>query len=289
MRKSKLIPTACLEGIYPFWKTGSRKSCTVAGLIQWSLEEAKKATNQNINARFIVLDPNGEYTKTFENARVFGSGSAGAQLKVPLWFWNSEEWCSFVQASGKSQRPLLRRALREIRSGIDPLAEATSDDARKQEMRRYLSSQIIGIRRDLRSNAIKTDTTKFGFSLRAIKDDLELKKAEVADCTQEIEETIRQINAALTATFKSFAKDGKTVEYYQAFTEQQVAVIVNALGAAINKLGGIVYQDGPGENTPIPFDAASFADHLEVLADQENISQFIDALIIRIAPCLPIP
>jgi hypothetical protein len=269
--------------------TGSGKSCTVAGLIQWSLEEAKKATNQNINARFIVLDPNGEYTKTFENARVFGSGSAGAQLKVPLWFWNSEEWCSFVQASGKSQRPLLRRALREIRSGIDPLAEATSDDARKQEMRRYLSSQIIGIRRDLRSNAIKTDTTKFGFSLRAIKDDLDLKKTEVADCTQEIEETISQINAALTATFKSFVKDGKTVEYYQAFTEQQVAVIVNALGAAINKLGGIVYQDGPGENTPIPFDAASFADHLEVLADQENVSQFIDTLIIRIRTMLADP
>jgi hypothetical protein len=118
---------------------------------------------------------------------------------------------------------------------------------------------------------------------------LDLKKTEVADCTQEIEETIRQINAALTATFKSFVKDGKTVEYYQAFTEQQVAVIVNALGAAINKLGGIVYQDGPGENTPIPFDGASFADHLEVLADQENVSQFIDTLIIRIRTMLADP
>ena len=45
--------------------TGSGKSCTIAGLIKWSLEEAKKEISDatNPNARFIILDPNGEYTK----------------------------------------------------------------------------------------------------------------------------------------------------------------------------------------------------------------------------------
>jgi uncharacterized protein len=270
--------------------TGSGKSCTVAGLIQWSLEEAKKATTENVNARFIVLDPNGEYTKTFTNAKVFGSGSAGAQLKVPLWFWNSEEWCSFVQASGKSQRPLLRRALREVRSGIDPLAETTSADASKQDLRRYLSSQLISIRKDRRSNAIKTDETKFGFRLKAIKDDLNAKKGNVADRVQDIDEVVKHIDVALSAAFNSFTdKSGKVVEFYRAFTDQQIIAVEGAITAATKDLGGIIYHEGPGENTPLPFVGTSFADHLEVLADQENVSQFVDTLVIRIRTMLADP
>lgn len=46
--------------------TGSGKSCSVAGLIRWSLEAAQQ--NGNVpNARFIVLDPNGEYARAFAN------------------------------------------------------------------------------------------------------------------------------------------------------------------------------------------------------------------------------
>lgn len=40
--------------------TGSGKSCSVAGLIRWSLEAAQQ-NGKAPNARFIVLDPNGEY------------------------------------------------------------------------------------------------------------------------------------------------------------------------------------------------------------------------------------
>jgi hypothetical protein len=65
--------------------TGSGKSCSVAGAIRWSIEAAQaeiakpeetkgqaerqkqEKTNKQkaANARFIVLDPNGEYTSTF--------------------------------------------------------------------------------------------------------------------------------------------------------------------------------------------------------------------------------
>jgi len=50
--------------------TGSGKSCTVAGLIRWSLRAADEAIHGAgktgvPNARFIVLDPNGEYAKAF--------------------------------------------------------------------------------------------------------------------------------------------------------------------------------------------------------------------------------
>lgn len=264
--------------------TGSGKSCTVAGLIQWSLEEAKNAAAGNVNARFIILDPNGEYTKAFDNARVFKGGTAAQQLKVPLWFWNSEEWCSFVQASGKSQRPLLRRALREIRSGIDPSDDATDEERRKQSLRRLLSSQLISIRADRRASALK-DGNKVGFRLVAFKEDLVARKGEFPEMTANIESIVTQVDAALAArVYQAYS-----TTYYHAFSEQQAISIETSIRNALQLLGGIVYHEGPGENTPLPFEAAAFADHLEVLAEQENIAQFIDTLVIRIRTMLADP
>ena len=40
----------------------------------------------------------------------------GLNVKVPLWFWNSSEWCSFTQASARAQVPLLKRSLRSMRN-----------------------------------------------------------------------------------------------------------------------------------------------------------------------------
>ncbi len=75
--------------------TGSGKSCSVAGLLRWSIEAAKKHQDSP-NTRFIVLDPNGEYTNSFKglaNVRVYGAEpdeSQGIkQLVVPMWLWNN--------------------------------------------------------------------------------------------------------------------------------------------------------------------------------------------------------
>jgi hypothetical protein len=107
--------------------TGSGKSCSVAGLIRWSIEAAKnEKKNNSVNARFIILDPNGEYSDTLSDlcevkkyaVKLKGNESV-EQLKVPCWMWNSWEWASISQASAKTQRPLLRRALREIKKFIE--------------------------------------------------------------------------------------------------------------------------------------------------------------------------
>lgn len=105
--------------------TGSGKSCSVAGLIRWSLTEAAKVTgNMNsVNARFIVLDPNGEYSRAFADmpsARIFRVPPVEEPFRplvVPAWMWNSQEWTAFAHAAPGVQRPLLLRALRELRSG----------------------------------------------------------------------------------------------------------------------------------------------------------------------------
>lgn len=125
--------------------TGSGKSCSVAGLIRWSLQAARKARDGgDPNARFIVLDPNGEYTNTFKdlgNVRVFsveGNEDQEIQaLKVPMWFWNSAEWSAFTQASPGAQRPTLVQALRSAREGsVDDVLTPS------HEMRRYLRTLV---------------------------------------------------------------------------------------------------------------------------------------------------
>ena len=274
--------------------TGSGKSCSVAGLIRWSLEQAAKSrTNGPPNARFIVLDPNGEYSRAFSGdeairPRIFRVDPAESQtsLKVPLWFWNSAEWCSFTQASARTQKPLLRRALREIKSGRTDVTASAEED-KKLALRRFLSSRLISVQRDLHSGAIQTEENKFGFRLKAIVSDLEAKIFEHPD--NRLAEVRDAISEALAATYNSFEKDGKTIEYYRAFTEVQVNAIVTALRAAVETVGGIVYQEGPDEDVPLEFRGTDLADHLEVLASQENVGQYLDFLVARIRTFLSDP
>ena len=272
--------------------TGSGKSCSVAGLIQWSLDAAAKAVANKPNARFIILDPNGEYAKVFTHpefkyqARVFQVGNKDNPLQVPLWFWNSSEWCSFTQASAKAQRPLLRRALREIRAGKTGLDETTEEE-QKLELRRYLSSNLILIQRDIRSNAIKTDASKFGYRIKAIKEDLDTRKTIFIEYQVQIEGICASISTALRSTYKTFQdKNGEVVEYYRAFTEALTDNILKEMSNVLSMLGGIIYQEGPGEDTPLSFSGGDFADHLQFLSEQENISQYLDILIMRIRTML---
>ena len=291
--------------------TGSGKSCTVAGLIRWSLEEARMdrvraisrprpdggrgAPGTQPNARFIVLDPNGEYSKAFSDddpalgARVFKVGATFdemATLRVPLWFWNSSEWSSFVHASPRTQRPLLRRALREVKAGRmgRPMG---SEEKGKLALRRYLSSRLVSLRNSVRAGDIQTDESRFGYRLRAIAHDLETKSRTVPDV--DLSDVRSRIEEALDATFHSFRKGGKTIEYYRAFTEDQVAGIVEALEDSVDCLGGIIHQEGPSENVPIPFNGTDLADHLEILAMEEGVTQYVDFLVTRIRTLLSDP
>lgn len=268
--------------------TGSGKSCSVAGLVRWSMDAAKKVRNgAEPNARFIVLDPNGEYASTFKGmgkVRVFAVDPAEGveQLQVPLWFWNSAEWSAFAQASAKMQRPLLRRALRDVKAGR--AISTTSPEEEKLALRRYLSSRLISIRRDIRSGDIQTDESKFGFRLKAMAADLQGKLS--VHSSNNLAEVLAAINAALKTAHNSFVKDGKTIEYYRAFTEAQIQEIVAALETAVGTVGGVLLQDGPDEDVPIAFEGTQLPDHLEVLAEQENASQFVDFLVSRIRTLL---
>jgi len=90
--------------------TGSGNSCTVAGLIRWSMEAAEKEIKVSgktgvPNARFIVLDPNGEYARAFADRgdelrlfRVPPVTGGERPLDVPAWLWSGHEWTAVAHA-----------------------------------------------------------------------------------------------------------------------------------------------------------------------------------------------
>lgn len=274
--------------------TGSGKSCSVAGIVRWCLEQADAAQSAHgMNARFVILDPNGEYARAFRDdslisAKVFrvDAGDGEVPLKVPLWFWNSAEWSSFTQASARTQRPLLRRALREVKAGKAATKEQTVEE-RHLGLRRYLSSRLITIQRDLRSGAIASECTRFGFQLKAMASDMRTKLDEFPDYG--LDSLLSVIVGAGKSNIKRFEKNGEKIEYFIAFDEGQVNAIIESLNACLSQLGGIVYPEGPDEDVPVPFRGTDLADHLEILAEQENVTQFVDFLVARIRMFLSDP
>ena len=265
--------------------TGSGKSCSVAGLIRWSLEAAGQ-DGKSPNARFIVLDPNGEYSRAFAKdkdslrPRLFkvNPEEGEKQFQVPLWFWNSAEWSSFMQATERTQRPLLKRGLREIKSG------SNQDSNSIFELRRRVSSILISIRSQVRAGN-NYEGWKFGAKLVAYKEDFEAYSSKYSDESEQLSELVSVIQKILNKPGQSYKKQNGSTGYND-FSASSIESISEKIEKFLVGIGGIVYQRGPGEDTPLPFDGALFADHLEELANQQTNPQFFDFLIMRIRTML---
>ena len=276
--------------------TGSGKSCTVSGLIKWSLEVAQKEIkpqadkkNSSIpvtpNARFIILDPNGEYSRVFKKFKptVFKvspeNSTTKSQLQAPSGFWNTYEWASITQASDKIQKPLLNRALREIKNYID----STDDYHKKILLKKKLSSNITHLKTCVQNQSINTDATKIGNQLEAYISNLEESKSDFPDWSTHLQGIISKIKEVTQKRFNSFEKEGKKIEHYKPFHDEEVNEIIKSLKDFLDKECGEIPQFNVDENTPtVSFEETKLIDHLEQLGHQEHVSQHIDSLVMRI-------
>jgi uncharacterized protein len=276
--------------------TGSGKSCSVAGIIRWSLEEASKklTKGEKLNSRFIILDPNGEYTNCFDDLNCeikkfkvkLTDEEAGLfkELKVPAWLWNSYEWSSFSSASGRTQRPILRRALRELRSGG---TDGISDFQTKA--RSHFSSCYSSLKVDLSTSSnYKDGSTAFGNKIKSIADDaMNFERiCEEAELKPKFKELADSIYSIATSRFKSFERDRKLVEYYTAFSREDVENCIQAIQTLSENFGGIKVLVGPNEDTPIKFKVTDLPDHVERLSNEAGVIQYVDFLIMRMRSML---
>lgn len=261
--------------------TGSGKSCSVAGLIQWSLEAAMES-EMKPNARFIVLDPNGEYTRalgpdTKFKGRVFKveAGQGENQLQVPSWFWNSAEWSSFTQASPKAQLPLLKRALRAMRNEDFKLETDSSI-----EIKRFLGNVLVTLKHDKSSGrpfggfgpakGFNETMGKWIESFEAYRDQLGDSK----------------LTPVITIMCKY--REDRSAQYatLQA-TVPEIDNIIDKVTSAFQEFGGNEHDLLPkSEDIPLPFEGNNLVAYLEALAQENGSEQYVEYLVARIRTML---
>ena len=266
--------------------TGSGKSCSVAGLIRWSLEQAQAAAGAAPNARFIVLDPNGEYARAFTEcgssigARIFSVQPAEGEvpLHVPLWFWNSEEWCAFTQASSRAQRPTLIQALRLVREGV-----SGPDDSPDQELRRYLRAVLATAHAEKASGGPWGEFPK----PKAFRERIEKWKASLEPMLSELDNEQRDCVAELVALIERLLTPRQVQYADQNFTLQEVNSLIDALRTAYLAVGGTDRELSPLDaDVPRRFTGESFLRCVEATADMLNTMTYTETLLIRVRTLL---
>lgn len=264
--------------------TGSGKSCTVAGLIRWSLEEARKARGEtgSPNARFIILDPNGEYAKAFSSAdsgvqaRIYSVNAedADSALRVPLWFWNSAEWAAFTQASARAQKPALIQALRHVRDGLDAPPQSNN-----HELRRFLRTIVTTLQ--IERNAgnpwgsfprPKSFFEKLEKWHKGLASDVRDGEADVHALADKLEELCAP----------------RRLQYpHYDFERNDIEELIAAARSAHAAVGG--NDDdvfGADADAPRPFSGGSFVRSVEATAEMMGVAEFTETLLIRIRALL---
>lgn len=273
--------------------TGSGKSCTVAGLIRWSIDEAQKVIDRNDgsghpNARFVVLDPNGEYARAFSDeprrTRVFRVPPVSAQekaLQVPAWLWNGQEWTAVANAQPGVQRPLLLQGLRELKAG-QPGILSRDRDAR---VRNYLVSYSI------RLSAMLHDGSHAGGNKQRFACADLLNKMAI-DCTVFAQEVEDQVAADKIGSLVDTAsqvrerqrRNSRGVDYFDDFPVTDLEEVLRVVNDAVETLPDAPSNSAISEDDPVRFDVNMLDEYLERIAlDQGGpIMGFISTLGLRI-------
>lgn len=272
--------------------TGSGKSCSVAGLIRWSLTEADKVkTESHLNTRFIILDPNGEYFDSFNDlgskivrrftVKFDETEPDLEQLKIPAWMWNSQEWISFSQAAPGAQRPLLLQSLVDLKQGSEL----------KESILVRISSFLSSRKNLLLSYLSDLPTSEVSYSrFMGFVDNLENLKADLQEYNSKLESgtikaSFQQIFSEVDTLLSSKRRKSSTGStYYVGFSNNNIEKIIERIDNTLNLLvsNRNIYSK-INADTPFKFELSDLIPYLEQLAENQggNILQFVQMLSLR--------
>jgi len=265
--------------------TGSGKSCSVAGLIRWSLDQAQAQSGTQPNARFIILDPNGEYSRAFSgnssiSARIFKVAPEQGELllQVPLWFWNSAEWCCFTQATVKTQKPTLVQALRAVRDGQAEPAQSKSHD-----IRRFLRTVLATIRLEKHSGSPWGTFPKPKSFFEKIEKWRIGLEPEIAGLSGDELTSL----TALIAALDGLCAPRKVQRPTYDFSRPEIEALIAATSAAHSAFGGSDVDTDPSDvDAPLEFTGESLLRSVEATAEMLNVSEYAETLLLRIRSLL---
>ncbi|AXF55301.1 DUF87 domain-containing protein [Salicibibacter kimchii] len=268
--------------------TGSGKSCSVAGVIRWSLENAQeKSKRDKLNARFIILDPNGEYNNAFPDfeKRVFQvkpENEESSLLKVPAWMWNSEEWSVFSNATSQAQKPLLIKSLKEMRTGVD------LEESIEKRLYRVIKGRSTQLRVKINSGP-EAYSGQYRSKMECGKLLEELQKEIAYYVDQQVEYDLETLHEKVEHIRSSKSWKSKTgTTGYNGFNEPELREILKELESVLDNLP--ISQEevitDKGADTPISFEIENLPSHLELTAESSGNIQYVQPLIERIRTML---
>lgn len=277
--------------------TGSGKSCTVSGIIRWSIEDCLKVKGTSPNARFIILDPNGEYRNAFSDLDIDVKYCAikvnkheeveTKQLRVPAWMWTSQEWAGIMMASGKTQKPILREALRDLKaSQILNSTERMKGQSELDLLKVHLHNMQCFLKESIVNQSyLNTDKTKFGKELESRRNSMNSIVKEITETYEFGSETsVFSDNIAKTLDDKHVVND--RYDYYNAFDLEDIKNLSKILNELIGKLGKPEEKYLCDEDDPLEFNIANLAPYIEALAQDSAASQYVEFMTIRIKSLL---
>lgn len=266
--------------------TGSGKSCSVAGLIRWSIESAREKLydkNKDVNSRFIVLDPNGEYSKAFvdkPNANIYTVNverDTDKQLEVPLWFWNTDEWCGFTKASPKTHRTTIVHALKSVRSGT-----VFDEQTKERELANYVRIIIQALDLEIKDGTPFIPRPAYGFHQRLMKWSKGFTNEEEFSC--ELKEAINNLNEKINS-FNSNRSGSGFVDY--SYLRDDIKEVLELLNRVYSEAGGLEEEFLPtDEDSPLPFTGENFVRSIEANAEILKTTDYIVTLMPRIKTLL---
>lgn len=267
--------------------TGSGKSCSVAGLIRWSLESAKRniaCEGTNVNSRFIVLDPNGEYSKAFadkSDARIYSvnieEGDGKRQLQVPLWLWNTDEWCGFTKASPKTHRTTIVHALKSVKSGV-----CAGVQSKERRLADYMRNIINSVEISVKDGSPFMNRKSFGFHQLLVKQSEGfIVEAEYCD---ELKQALDNLNNGISL-IKSKRSGTGYIDY--TYSRKEIDSLLDLMRSVFRLSGGKEEEFLPiDEDCPLPFNGNDFVEAIEANADILNTTEYIVSLLPRIKTIL---
>jgi hypothetical protein len=161
--------------------TGSGKSCTISSIIQ---SIYKLSSYSAVGSTFVVFDVNGEYKQAFSeinnnqdievcNFSIDCKDKNVKEFVLPHWFLTIDEWALLLQATEKTQLPILRNALglaaifsieedvNDLKNHI--LATCISEILRDETSSPSKSDRILSILQKFSTDEISL-TTEFSFT-----------------------------------------------------------------------------------------------------------------------------
>lgn len=147
-----------------FGNTGAGKSNTIANIIQKIFSKTNRSAS---GAHIIMLDSNGEYDKAFNkipvinpeiryrNIKIGNSDDLPKVFQIPVWALSVDDWAILLNASDKTQIPVIRRAIQIVKT-----FNSDNNEIIIKLKNHIIASTIIGIATNSDSSPSSSDKMK---------------------------------------------------------------------------------------------------------------------------------